>query len=112
MKEFTKDDLKTGMVVTLRNSLRCIVLKVVGDTREGILRRIEDIGSLGIEYWLTNYGIDLTRQDNYKLRDKALDIMEVRDLSGNLLWERKEKKKYTYEQLKEILGEEFEIVKE
>ena len=28
----------------------------------------------------------------------------------HLIWERKEKKRYTYAQLKEILGEEFEVV--
>jgi len=112
MKEFTKDDLKNGMVVTLRNGSRCIVLKPIGNSHEGIIRDIKNIGNIGLEYWLINYRNDLTRDDSYTPRDESLDIIEVRDLMGNLLWERKEKKKYTYEQLKEILGEEFEIVKE
>lgn len=111
MKEFTKDDLKNGMVVTLRNGSMCIMLKLIDDIRDGILKSIKHIGNIGFEYWLINYENDLTRK--YCTNSgESLDIMEVRDLSGNLLWERKEKKKYTYEQLKEILGEEFEIVKE
>jgi hypothetical protein len=52
-----------------------------------------------------------------------LDIMEVYGCSNHknsvfkfdeqdreLLWKRNEKKKYTYAQLREILGEEFEVV--
>lgn len=114
----TKADLKTGMVVNLRNGDSYVVVKEVGDgcyEYDIIFRK--------------NSWIDLNSYtDDFKCEaNPANDIMEVRGggifyfikgientvYRGNiLLWERKEKKKYTYAQLKEMLGEEFEIVKE
>ena len=110
----TKADLRTGMIVTYRN----------GGKRTVFLNT--DRGSDFIadgDNWnpLRYYNEDLTHVDQ-----KNLDIVKVercydhanicRDPNTftmlETIWERKEKKKYTYNQLKEILGEEFEIVKE
>jgi len=118
----TKSDLMTGMLVKLRNGK---VYRVYKELAANSLSQNCDLlmayGFIGLHQPLTNYNNDLTHK-HYDY----LDIVEVRliwdtgyltrrdfrfdDLK--LLWKREEKKKYTYEQLKEILGEEFEIVKE
>lgn len=112
MKEFTKDDLKTGMLVTLRNGEKCIVLKDYIDScgnSINILRPLDGIGIAHINYYFNAFEDDLTWYEN----DESLDIIKVETCWGTTIWERKNrKKKYTYEQIKEILGEEFEIVKE
>jgi hypothetical protein len=115
----TKSELKTGMVVTLRNGEEYLVLKDIqtncacGDV----------IISLDAESWddLASYKEDLTYEDDF---ESHWDIMKVsllghpktiKDLkymseNNHVLWQRNEKKRYTYAQLKEILGTEFEVI--
>lgn len=113
-KEFTQADLETGMVVQLRNGKSLLVIK-----RESELRMFDEVQFLD--------GSDLT--DNLKSRlllaetRHPLDIMKVfapADLKnvsnvielierkGELIWKRIEK--MTYEEVKEIVGYDFEIV--
>ena len=113
-KEFTQADLETGMVVQLRNGKSLLVIK-----RESELRMFDEVQFLD--------GSNLT--DNLKSRlllaetRHPLDIMKVfapADLKnvsnvielierkGELIWKRIEK--MTYEEVKEIVGYDFEIV--
>ena len=77
----------------------------------------------GSHYW--NVLDDYNESMETKNRDlKGYDIMEVIQVDHpfcftdhsykvdeqRTLWKRSEKKKYTYAQLREILGEEFEVV--
>ena len=115
-----KSDLKTGMIVTLCNGKQLMVYKNI-QTKWNVGDVIVDI--YGSDNWnlLDNYNEDLTNEGY-----PDLDIVKVEEVTHpyafvrldydsdkrTVLWKRKEKKKYTYAQLKEILGEEFEIVKE
>ena len=114
----TKSELKTGMIVIMKNKDVCIVFKDVKmEWAEG-----DVIVKLDGTEWETfnNYNEDLTHNEKccrdwdimkvYKQR-YALGLRGEPDYcEQHLLWERKEKKKYTYAQLREILGEEFEVV--
>lgn len=118
----TKADLRTGMVITCRNNARYLVLSDASTSRD--CSKFFAIGK-GRYSWidLENFNEDLTFDDS-----NAWDIIEVEEFDMNAhifsffteineswirtIWTRPEKKKYTYAQLKEILGEEFEIVKE
>lgn len=115
----TKSELKTGMMVTLRNGEKYLVFKniqtgyALGDV----------IVSLDGQNWddLNSYKEDLTYEDDF---ENHWDIMKVSQLfhpktfldlnygsgSDETLWQRNEKKRYTYAQLKEILGTEFEVI--
>ena len=115
-----KSDLKTGMIVTLRNGKQWMVYKNIQTQRN-----VDDVivGIDGSDNWnlLYHYNEDLTNKGY-----PDLDIVKVEEVTHpyafvrldydadkrKVLWKRKEKKRYTYAQLKEILGEEFEIVKE
>lgn len=111
-KEFTKADLKSGMVVEYRN--------------ESLGRRvvIEDL-LIGADTYtdLKNYNHDLTN----RARIADLDIVNVYKIKQGypfrsimyddnleLIWERKESKKMTVEEmrkkLEELTGEQIEIV--
>jgi hypothetical protein len=108
----TKSKLKTGYVVKYRDGTYRMVMKLTGgDAVVGME------GSLGWNY-LESWNQDLTHQTI-----KSLDIVEVYGYSSSaasafrfikkerkLLWKRPEKKQYTYAQLREILGEEFEVI--
>ena len=128
----TKADLRTGMIVTLRNGTECVVLRNAHFYGTISVRtdKLEDDGTISVIVgydnetwmWFSEVHDDLTVGHNFGHPYK-LDIMKVESLTHPLrlphkdgprevLWERSEKKKYTYAQLKEILGEEFEIVKE
>ena len=109
----TKSDLKTGMIATLRNGIRCIVIMSNSSGTMSMLKAIDQLGLICGEYFLTNYNDNLERTGLViGGKTSEFDVMRVDGISSGLIWERKEKKKYTYSQLKEILGEEFEIVKE
>ena len=118
----TKSELKTGMIVVLRNGKECIVFRDAA-TRYNDQNCL--VATDGADYWhqLSNYNEDLTFKSNIECEHK-FDIMEVitvfhpyayirpdyQKSSRVTIWQRKEKKKYTYAQLREILGEEFEVV--
>ena len=107
----TKSELKPGYVVRYRN----------GDIRMIMPRGVTYIFlEIGGETWgdINTYTEDLL--NDY---DHQFDIMEVYGFSAysqsvwcfnekhrKLLWKRHEKRRYTYAQLREILGEEFEVV--
>ena len=109
----TKSELKPGYVVRYRDgNLRMVMPLSGGDAIIGI----ESSPGWG---YLENWNQDLTNKQGHK----NLDIVEVygyskssslafifREADRKLLWKRPEKKKYTYAQLREILGEEFEVV--
>lgn len=105
---FTKSDLKTGMVVEYRNGSRRLVLRDYQGTGEDIL-----IGS----GWrsLNDYTEDLADSDD----DKDYDIMKVyvainycdtlylldsKCCKCRVVWERKEIKEVTLEQIAEKFG--------
>lgn len=121
----TKADLRNGMVVTTRNEKRYVYLEnaiythpsLIPAPVKGVFVNINEVGA-----WLTDVNIT---ENLTNCVDHGYDIMKVEVVrhpvsivhnsfeSGKFetYWERSEKKKYTYEELKEILGEEFEIVK-
>lgn len=107
--EFTKSDLKNGMIVELRNGFRGIV--------------INDNLILGNKLYseLLDYNDDLSIK--YNLNGNDLDIVKVytvwsymgfedylKDDNLELIWERKEPKKMTVAQIEEELGYEIDIV--
>lgn len=108
----TKSELRHGYVVRYRSGEYRMVMPLSdGDVVVGMEC------SLGWDY-LKKWNQDLTNKHH-----KDLDIVEVYGYSKyqhstlmfkkedrELLWKRPEKKQYTYAQLKEILGEEFEVV--
>lgn len=121
----TKADLKTGMVVTCRNTRKFMIMKGLTTGYPNNLR--EENHLVGVD--IKNSGfIRLDESWNNDLTyptDSQWDIVRVgvADYNGEIrglfvglphtpIWTRPEKKKYTYAQLKEILGDEFEIVKE
>ena len=116
----TKADLKTGMVITCRNAQEFLIMNQV-TTQYGVNHPLIGVGINTSGY----INVDVYWNDDLSYcDDKQWDIVKVGTvhfpeeikvlLSGkkhNTIWTRPEKKKYTYAQLKEILGEEFEIVK-
>ena len=109
----TKSELKTGMIVTYRNGKR---RKVFLNTCLG-----KDFVS-GEDGWMS---LDFFNEDLTFNGTDTMDIVKVESLflesdftrenpcDPKVIWRRPvPKKRYTYAQLKEILGEEFEIVKE
>ena len=118
VKEMTLDDLKTGMIVTIREGIQYMVYKDI--------KTQFDCGDVivnldGSNSWkkLSGYNKNLTHvaypeDDIIKVEETTHPYAFIRtDYQADkrkVLWERK--KKYTYDQLKEKLGEEFEIVKE
>ena len=123
----TKADLKTGMIVTCRNGYKYLLMFGTDNHYKDI-----GIGHDTLSDWIEicDYTDDLIYNGGYfAINDGRWDIVKVEkthtitdirkwiinpdSVSLRVIWERpEEKKKYTYEQIKEILGEEFEIVKE
>lgn len=118
VKEMTLDDLKTGMIITLRAGRQYMVYKCASD-----MCSIYNVAVAidGTDNWVK---LDLYNQDLTAKVSSEFDVIKVEAVTHpyafirtdyqadkrKVLWERK--KKYTYDQLKEKLGEEFEIVKE
>ena len=110
----TIKELKPGYLVQLKNGDISMVVMTVN----GLVLADEPQGSLNSYMTLDNYKPDMTHEQDkltivkvygyskFACRSFVFDFM-YRDL----LWERKpEKKQYTYAQLREILGEEFEVI--
>ena len=76
-----KSDLKNGMIYELRNGLRFYI--ILDTVHKLNYSNNPDMGILDdiLEY----YHDDLTHKDN-----KWSDIMIIKDVDGNLLWEREE----------------------
>ncbi len=117
----TKSELKTGMIVVLANGKEYMVYK---DIKTSYAKSGDVIVAMdGSANWsnLENYNENMEMENRSM---KQFDIVKViqayhpynfirheyEKCSRQVLWERKEKKKYTYAQLMEILGEEFEVV--
>jgi uncharacterized protein YjbK len=122
----TKSELKTGMIVITREGVKCMVytnIQTACTTRKPNYGDAVIVALDGSHYW--NVLSDYNENMETKNRDLGkYDIMEViqvdhpfcftdhkYEVTGQkTLWKRPEKKKYTYGQLREILGEEFEVV--
>lgn len=114
----TKSELKTGMIVVLANGKEHMVFK---DIQTSFNNGDVTVAMDGSDCWnkLDNYNEDMTfRQRNYKDFDivKVIQIYHPYNFIRHeyskdkleVLWTRK--KQYTYAQLREILGEEFEVI--
>ena len=111
-----KRELKTGMIVVTREGKEYMVIRNLRakDMREtNVLVGVEHSGYC----FFSSFNEDLTANKG----DRDFDIMEVfmidyaadviyNNKERTLIWRRKEKKTYTYAQLQEILGTEFEVV--
>ena len=111
-KEFTKSDLKDGMVVEQRNGNRYLVLAGVAVRECGhneISRYTNNLKWCG-----TNRGGDIVKV--YRIIHESLGTIEKAfcDRNLELIWERKEPKKMTVEEmrekLEELTGEEIEVM--
>lgn len=108
-KEFTKADLKDGMVVKHRNGDKRMVISEALIGEDGYSDRNcfrED---------LTNrYFKDLDIVGVYAIQEYSNFADMLSDYNLELIWERKESKKMTVEEmrekLEELIGEEIEIV--
>ena len=111
-KEFTKAGLKDGMVVKQRNGNMCLVLAGMAVRKNGRNR----IGGYDDDLkWKGCYeGGDIVKV--YRITPESLGCIEDVFIKSNLelIWERKEPKKMTVEEmrekLEELTGEEIEIV--
>ena len=111
-KEFTKADLKDGMVVKQRNGNMCLVLAGMAVRKNGRNR----IGGYDDDLkWKGCYeGGDIVKV--YRITPESLGCIEDVFIKNNLelIWERKEPRKMTVEEmrqkLEELTGEEIEIV--
>ena len=97
----TRNDLKFGDILTLRNGDRYVVA-------DGYMYGEDycyDLDSDKIDLW---YNDDLTEREN----DKEQDIVKVERLD-NVIYERKEEaKEMTVEEISKALGYEVKVVKE
>ncbi len=117
----TKTELKTGMVLVCTNGNKYLVVR---DTCTPICGEVDlalnlngggyiDFSSITEDLKDTNGENEfvIVRVDRIKnfryVFDKSFDAENF-----EALWERPKKKQYTYSQVKEILGEEFEIIKD
>lgn len=105
--EFQLCDLKSGMVVEVRNGGRYLVLKDRDD--------ISLMNESGSTY------LGGSHDNNLKYYDKNFDVMKVFDkvrvfrnvkTTTDLLWERKEPKKMTLKEVEKELGYAVEVVLE
>lgn len=110
-KKFTKSDLKDGMVVEQRDGGMYLVLAGMAVRKNGRNR----IGGYDDDLkWAGYTGGDIVKV--YRITPKSLRCIEDVFIKSNLelIWERKESKKMTVEEmrqkLEELTGEEIEIV--
>lgn len=113
----TKSELKTGMIIVLANGREYMVYKDVGYIGAETKDVAVEISNNPTWLKLDNYNEDMTMP-----RYNDLDIIQViktphpyallihtfEKEKREIIWSRK--KRYTYAQLRELLGEEFEIV--
>lgn len=110
-KEFTKADLKTGMVVETRDENRYFVLE-----QEGRIKVIDVVGScLGEIY--DDFTAD-KKEDDIMVIYQAPDFDDVNEMvdlymkNGYVLWERQEPREMTLEEIEKELGYKIKIVGE
>ena len=113
-KEFTKSDLKDGMVVEQRNGNRYLVLAGMA-VRECGHNKISGYTN-NLEWYGTNRDGDIVKV--YRIIHESPGTIEKAfcDRNLELIWERKEPKKMTVEEmrekLEELTGEEIEVMQE
>ena len=110
-KEFTKADLRDGMVVEQRDGEMYLVLAGMAVRKRGY----NCIGDYDDDLKVAGYkGGDIVKV--YRITPKSLKCIEDVFIKNNLelIWERTESKKMTVEEmrqkLEELTGEEIEIV--
>lgn len=118
----TKADLRSGMIITCRNGNRYMVLTNATPTYgESALFAISsgnynwiDLGSYNGDLTYSDSEWDIVRIEKFDKQCYINRFFHGSDVKKtHIIWTRPEKKKkYTYSELKEILGEEFEIIKE
>ena len=121
MKNFSKSDLKTGMRVRYRNGGIRLVLR---DTPLGELVVLDKPDHNGISTH-NNLNVGYTNDLRCRSDENAADldivavykptlVYKILDLrhEGDLIWERKEPKRLTLEELEARLGFEVEIIEE
>lgn len=112
-KEFTKADLRDGMVVEQRDGSMYLVL---AGTAVGKGERNSIVGYTDGLKWAGYKGGDIVKV--YRITPGSLRCIEDVFIKGNLelIWERKEPKKMTVEEMKqkleELTGEEIEVMQE
>lgn len=116
MKQFTKDDLKTGMLVVTRDGRKWIVMKDLYDKNyeeTGVLSNLDEFNLLA------SYNDDLTFISRSGKHIEKLDIVEVYDVKSildfdiiyrKLLWKREEVKELTVGEISKLLGYKVKIV--
>ena len=111
-KEFTKADLEDGMVVEYNDNYFGKRLVIGGFLigEDGY----SDLGDYNENLKNVASGLEIVRVYKIKCMEKISSIMKNRNLE--LIWERKEPKKMTVEEmrkkLEELTGEEIEVVQE
>lgn len=111
MKDFTLNDLKNGMVIEYRDRDRALVLggKLIGRCNWTNIRGYKD------NFKHENFcNMDIIKVFIIKDMRKVISFNEIANVIENdecleLIW-KETIRQYTYEELKEILGHEFEIV--
>lgn len=119
VKEFTKADLKTGMIVTTRNGYEFCVFRNID---MGCSKNYDCIVNNAMYIELENYNENLTRNDDIYLYDiikiesasSPLCFMDIRYEKNKrtLLWECEKVKEMTMAELEEHFGCKIKIVKE
>lgn len=112
--EFTKEDLKSGMVVEYRDGMFAVILPF----QNGLSTITEDGTALNLSRFTddlrypSNCDIDIIRV--YGLSENARAMLNFSKEHRELLWERKERRRMTIGEIKRIaeekIGEQIEIV--
>lgn len=115
----TPRDLHTGMVITCRDGKEYMVVKDIVQSGyvndRDVALDLESHQYFNLEYDENMNDRTGCEWDAMKIETITdyYDVTNFRGATRRVIWERPTvKKQYTYEQIKEILGEEFEIVKE
>lgn len=113
-KDFTKADLKDGMVVELRSGNSLLVVKMGENLK--MLSKIqyysgEDVTEDLKEKDVEKRGeLDIVKVFAPAPLEKVSNILDLIEIKGELLWERKEK--MTLEEVEQELGYRIEIIEE
>ena len=109
----TINDIKPGYLVQLKNGDFYLVVQTASEL--ALVQKPFKDSSLWCSLHLRTFGKndELSIMKVYGFSRYANTSLSFTTRGRELLWEYKpEKKKYTYAQIREILGEEFEVVSE
>lgn len=99
MKQFTKEDLQSGMVVKLRNGRKYLVVEDLLIGRDGFMRLYKYNDDLTLNTG-TEYDIVMV----YKKTDSWGEGFVSGLHHGNIIWEREEIKEFTMQEIADKLG--------